>query len=347
MTDQDTNAELRLDLKEAILHFYQALFSSLERQVNACLLDQSNSYAICLSPFEDLINNESFISQIEQTCLCETEAFTRRYLIKFLTSLRLYTFRLWCLQRITSSKRPDSETVGSFNVTLWNSCNYFSYILSNEFDWQVQLHVVEYFKELVDCVTLLLAKYEPVFVTNKDSMAKCSSKLVSDFAKYDPFEVIFYFSECLKSLVKSVGDFDQYVVHSAASLALELKENTSLVGLLKNIDAKHNTLFQREVKSTYVDEMKACLSAKKLKLAVGIDEQASSEIKLSDVVSGDDEENHLRKFIISISSEYLKSKLEESKQTSDIYIRNPVGILDDIISSYQFDIDEEKAVDCY
>ena len=49
----------------------------------------------------------------------------------------------------------------------------------------------------------------------------------------------------------------------------------------------------------------------------------------------------------SLDIDYLKQKLEISNQSSDIYSMNPVGILDDIINAYQFDWDEEKAVDCY
>ena len=59
------------------------------------------------------------------------------------------------------------------------------------------------------------------------------------------------------------------------------------------------------------------------------------------------DQNQVKDFLNKISIDSLKSKLNESNQTSDIYIRYPTMILDDIISSYQFDLDEEKAVDCY
>lgn len=49
----------------------------------------------------------------------------------------------------------------------------------------------------------------------------------------------------------------------------------------------------------------------------------------------------------SISMSTLESIVAESKLSSDLYSTCPNAILDDIISSYQFDIDEEKAVDCY
>jgi hypothetical protein len=43
----------------------------------------------------------------------------------------------------------------------------------------------------------------------------------------------------------------------------------------------------------------------------------------------------------------LAVHLEASKASSDIYIINPEAILDDIISSYQFELDDEKFIDCY
>lgn len=49
----------------------------------------------------------------------------------------------------------------------------------------------------------------------------------------------------------------------------------------------------------------------------------------------------------SVGIESLEEILSESKLSSDIYIRRPMSILDDIISSYQFDMDDDKAADCY
>lgn len=51
--------------------------------------------------------------------------------------------------------------------------------------------------------------------------------------------------------------------------------------------------------------------------------------------------------LTSISIESLETILAETKLSSDLYSRQPLAILDDIISSYQFDMDDEKAVDCY
>ena len=49
----------------------------------------------------------------------------------------------------------------------------------------------------------------------------------------------------------------------------------------------------------------------------------------------------------SVPNENLEALVAESRLSSDLYTRQPIAILDDIISSYQFDIDDEKAVDCY
>lgn len=86
----------------------------------------------------------------------------------------------------------------------------------------------------------------------------------------------------------------------------------------------------------YVDSLKASLTTDGLKISV-----CSSETS-----PNSDEENYLNMFI-STSVELLKSKCEDSEMSADLYTRCPTAILDDIICSYQFEIDEEKDADCY
>ena len=43
----------------------------------------------------------------------------------------------------------------------------------------------------------------------------------------------------------------------------------------------------------------------------------------------------------------LKATLLAAERTGDLYAENPEFILDDIVGSYQFDVDDEKFVDCY
>lgn len=49
----------------------------------------------------------------------------------------------------------------------------------------------------------------------------------------------------------------------------------------------------------------------------------------------------------SMQIEQLDQIVDEAKLSADLYTRQPVSILDDLISSYQFDLDDDKAVDCY
>jgi hypothetical protein len=145
-----------------------------------------------------------------------------------------------------------------------------------------------------------------------------------------------------------MGDYDQQVVNLSVQILLELKSNKKLVGLIEECDAKHNNIFQQVIRSTYLSDMKMSLSEKNKKVVVGAEYSScimntSNDEDVSDI----EDENYLKKFLNSITVEYLRAKLDEARQTSDMYSNNPVAILDDIISSYQFEIDEEKAVDCY
>lgn len=59
-------------------------------------------------------------------------------------------------------------------------------------------------------------------------------------------------------------------------------------------------------------------------------------------------EQSIDKFMNDVNLvEKLHSVLKTSMLTSDIYTLNPASILDDIISSYQFEADDEKFIDCY
>jgi hypothetical protein len=245
--------------------------------------------------------NEAFLLQIEQMTLSETEAFTRRLLVNFLKSYRSYQFY--------KTLTPSIDTINKTNEDLWNNFNYFSYFLENEFDWQVQLYCIEYFKNVLSQAFVLL-----------------------DNGKLNN-EILFCLANCLEPLIKSIDDFDQQVVYSAVSLLIQLNQNIKLVELLINLDEKS---LKQEIRQNHLNTLKANLNAKNINVSV-----------YSDKNNIEVDENRIKDFLNKSSIDSLKSKLNESNQTSDIYIRYPTMILDDIISSYQFDLDEEKAVDCY
>jgi len=303
--ENDEN-EVAQNLKDSILGFYESLFDCLSTPIKCCLNSkQLNSDIIVRAEvlsyeFESVID-ESFLLQIEQMTLSETEAFTRRLLVNFLKSYRSYQFY--------KSLTPSIDTINKTNEDLWNNFNYFSYFLENEFDWQVQLYCIEYFKNVLSQAFVLL-----------------------DNGKLNN-EILFCLANCLEPLIKSIDDFDQQVVYSAVSLLIQLKQNIKLVELLINLDEKS---LKQEIRQNHLNTLKANLNAKNIKVSV-----------YSDKNNIEVDENRVKDFLNKISVDSLKSKLNESNQTSDIYIRYPTMILDDIISSYQFDLDEEKAVDCY
>ena len=121
------------------------------------------------------------------------------------------------------------------------------------------------------------------------------------------------------SLAASTDDADQHVVKSSCQILTRLKLDSDFVHGLQ--------VLQKPILGL-VDQLK-----QKLKwLAVGSDQS---------VLSYD-----LQKFY-EINLDTLEQKLIVSSQSSDLYETNPSAILDDIISAYQFDWDDQKAVDCY
>jgi hypothetical protein len=299
--ENDEN-EVAQNLKESILIFYESLFECLSTPIKCKQMNSDIIVRAEVSSYEfESLMNEAFLLQIEQMTLSETEAFTRRLLVNFLKSYRLYQFYKTFI--------PSIDTINKANEDLWNNFNYFGYFLENEFDWQVQLYCIEYFKNVFSQAFALLD----------------NGKLHN--------EILFCLANCLKPLIKSIDDFDQQVVYSAVSLLIQLKQNIKLVEFLVNLDEK---LLKQEIRPNHLNTLKANLNAKNIKVSV-----------YSDKNNIEVDENWVKNFLNKISIDSLKSKLNESNQTSDIYIRYPIMILDDIISSYQFDLDEEKAVDCY
>ena len=374
------NNEIISELNDSIFVFLQFLYSSLTHKVKLSLNDKlfkskqeqelrtniiyefvinSSENSLNLSHYvfeEAMVNNSDFVKLVEQMCLVETEAFLRREQIKFLCIYHSYMFKnmLLFLNTSISFSYLTRFNLGSFNLRLWNSLNFFSYFLINDFDWQIQIYCLEYFKDVFAIINLLLEKlgrlHNEIELNATETKAKhtVSSELIVEFSKFSIIEIIFCFSDCLKSLIGCIGDYDQHVVNLGVQILLELKSNKKLMGLIEECDAKHNNVFQEVVKSTYLNDMKMSLSEKNKKVVVGAEYSNCIMNSSGDEDMGDvEEENYLKKFLNSITVDYLSAKIDETKQTSDLYSSNPMAILDDIISSYQFEIDEEKAVDCY
>lgn len=375
------NNEIIAELNDSIFVFLQLLYSSLAHKVKLSLngklfksnkpeqelrtnliyefvADSSeNSLNLSRYAFEEaMANNGDFVKLVEQMCLVESEAFLRREQIKFLCIYHSYAFKnmLLFLNTSISCSFLTRSNVGSFNLRLWNSLNFVSYFLINDFDWQIQVYCLEFFRDVFALINLLLEKlgrlHNEIELNATETRAKhtVSSELIVEFSKFSVVEIIFCFSDSLKSLIGCIGDYDQHVVDLGVRILLELKSSKKVMALIEECDAKHNNVFQEVVKSTYLSDMKMSLSEQSKKVVVGAEYSSCVMNSSGDEDLGDiEEENCLKKFLNSITVEYLSAKMDEAKQSSDLYSSNPMAILDDIISSYQFEIDEEKAVDCY
>ncbi|CAF0915347.1 unnamed protein product [Brachionus calyciflorus] len=130
-------------------------------------------------------------------------------------------------------------------------------------------------------------------------------------------------SEGLECLIKALDDPDQQVVKKSCEILLWLKKKEIFTSKISEIVIN---------KIDLIDQFKDDLSNYSLNLAVGCEDNYS--INFNQVFK-------------ELKIEYLEKRLVESSQTSDLYSLNRMAILDDIISSYQFDWNDEKSVDCY
>jgi hypothetical protein len=159
-------------------------------------------------------------------------------------------------------------------------------------------------------------------------------------------EIVCCLSDMFKSLLKMLTDYDQHVVSHSAQLLATIKTNVQFIDLLTKYDQKHNQLFQTEMKSDYVEAMKTKLKLNEKLVNIGLNISSTSEPSGQDEPIEDDE-NYLKKFLTVLSARELEQKSTDFNE-SDLYKNNPVAVLDDIISSYQFEMDSEKTlVDCY
>ncbi|RNA28903.1 hypothetical protein BpHYR1_038074 [Brachionus plicatilis] len=121
------------------------------------------------------------------------------------------------------------------------------------------------------------------------------------------------------SLATSLDDADQHVVKASCQILTKIKLNFDFGSVMQSLE---------EPRSGLVSRLKQELKW----IAVGCEESVLSY--------------NLEKFN-GTSLDLLEEKLSISSQSSDLYAMNDAAILDDIISAYQFDWDDQKALDCY
>jgi hypothetical protein len=248
-----------------------------------------------------------------------------------------------------NQKQLSLDFVAEFNVKTSNSCNYFSYVLINELDWQTQLYCLEYFADLIDSLCFYIQDHGfsfeilPNLSPSNDLQSNRSTeaKFFKQFSELNLAEVIFCYSDCFKALIKTLlNDFDQQTIQSSSKILLRMKTNEKFMSFLHQLDQKNNQLFKKDIKSSYMPRMLQELVKSSKEIAIG----AYGSIEETDE---DDDYNYFKMFLVSLDPKELNTKLAESSLTSDLYLRNPVAILDDIINAYKFDMDQEKSIDCY
>jgi hypothetical protein len=249
----------------------------------------------------------NIIQLVEKQTSLETEAFVRREMVAFLVSY--HSTHLRHLQQNTNSPLADESS----NLFFFTSINFFCHLVSIDLDWQVQLNCLDFIRFVFRLVTTNLDNYKTpnqkspakknitTTIADNQSCANVSSKYSGQFRASTPIEIVFFHSDCLKTLVNLVNaDFchDRSVLCYAADLLLKLKQNEVLCALLAK------TSSPSESQNGFV-------------------------------------------LLNSLAVENLEAFVAESRLSTDLYTRQPVAILDDIMASYQFDLDDEKAVDCY
>lgn len=243
--------------------------------------------------------NDEFISLIETKSHQETEAFIRRESIKFQMKYHLYQF-----ESHLKTERIDF-------LRFYKTLNHFAHFLINDFDWQVQMYCLEFIQSVF---TLIFSEME------KSGYKKLLLNL--SLNEYDKpltaIETVCFASALFKSVLNSIDDYDQHVVHLTAKILLDINQNQKFISLLEMFNKKDSAFWSQYTKS----------------LGVRLD-------------TTDDISNHLNDFLGLLKSEKLPRLFEQSTSTTDIYSAIPVSILDDIISSYRFDLEDEKHIDCY
>lgn len=264
---------------------------------------------------ESVIFDEKLLKLVENNCLHQTEAFIRREYVDFLVSYQVYQFDLL----VKHLNIPTAE-INKSNFNIRNVINFFSNLILHDFDWQIQLYCLDYFEIILGIISKSLDTNDCLvanllnFGSNKTSQLLTNE--ISDtrlkLLNFSLIEIIFCLTDFFKSIFLTLNDCDQHVVGKVAQLILSLKKNQKINLLIQNFT------------NTKYSEAKDCLSIDNKQI------------------------DYILKFLSESSLEKeLNLKLENSCKTSDLYTRNPASILDDIISSYQFEIDDEKFIDCY
>lgn len=193
-------------------------------------------------------------------------------------------------------------------LSFFASLNFFSHTLASDLDWEVHLHCLKHISQVIRMVTSDLDKYSRSADSQIDSTAFANS-----------------LDECAN-------------VSSKFSRQLETANPIEVVFVYS--DCLPTLLDVVSVNSCY-DRV---VIAEAAELIIGLKQNELLEPVLN---QRSDSSTSSSSLLNSVSIETLEEILAENRLSSDLYSRHPVSILDDIMSSYQFDLDEDKAADCY
>ena len=198
-------------------------------------------------------------------------------------------------------------------LKLAKTCDHFSHFLVHDFDWQVQMYCVEFFQELFNIIfaNMEVCGYKKLLL----------NLITSQHNQHEPtiIEAVCFGSSFINSILNSLDDYDQHVVNLTARFLIDLNKHDKFINLLEDFNKKNETFW-----NSYLNYLQ------KLNLNVSLEYN-----------------ENLSRFLELRKSDRLSKLLEESSQTTDLYAVSPVSILDDVISSYKFDLHDEKHIDCY
>lgn len=263
------------------------------------------------------LSSESTIGMIEKKSCDETEAFVRREAIAFLSSYHLYK-----LKRCISSSHARS---------LYTNLNFFSHTLDIDLDWEVHLHCLKHIAQVIRLVTYDLDKYSTrprqKSSSSCDQISQAHEQQQQQQNLDDQQNETYYENLNNSNGCADVSSKFSRQLETANSIEVVFVYSECLPTLLKVVSP--NSCYDRVVVATAAELL---LDLKHNEPLMGVIASNSSSSSSS---------------LDSISIETLEEILAENRLSSDLYTRHPVFILDDVISSYQFDLDEEKAADCY
>ncbi len=184
----------------------------------------------------------------------------------------------------------------------------------SEFDWQVQIYCLDFFQDLWNIIFKHLdgCGYK-AFLSSLEK-----NKFISSESSF--IESLCIKSDFFKSILNSLNDYDSSVVNLSAKIISNLSKNQSFITILEALIEK-----DEEFWSNYYASFNS----------------NSVDLEISD------KSVSIKDFSNLIKTARVEKLIETSTNTTDLYTMNPLAVLDDLINSYQFHLEDETHIDCY